>query len=52
MDERALMRDSLKRSMGQATFAEVRAHFEERITRGDFLEVKSNGPAPRSPRAR
>jgi hypothetical protein len=45
VDERALMRDSLKRSMGQATFAEVREHFEERITRGDFLEVKSNGPA-------
>ena len=45
VDERALMRDSLKRSMGQSTFAEVRAHFEERIARGDFLEVKSNGPA-------
>jgi hypothetical protein len=45
VDERALMRDALKRSMGQATFAEVRENFEERITRGDFLEVKSNGPA-------
>lgn len=45
VDERALMRDALKRSMGQATFAEVREHFEERITRGDFLEVKSSGPA-------
>ena len=44
-DERALMRDALKRSMGVATFAEVREHFEERITRGDFLEVKSSGPA-------
>jgi conjugative relaxase-like TrwC/TraI family protein len=45
VDERALMRDALKRSMGQATFAEVREHFEERIARGDFLEVKSNSPA-------
>jgi conjugative relaxase-like TrwC/TraI family protein len=47
VDERALMRDALKRSMGQATFAEVREHFEARITRGDFLEVQSKGPARR-----
>jgi conjugative relaxase-like TrwC/TraI family protein len=45
VDERALMRDALKRSMGQATFAQVREHFEERVARGDFLEVKSSGPA-------
>ena len=45
VDERALMRDALKRSMGQATFGEVREHFNERIARGDFLEVKSNSPA-------
>jgi len=45
VDERALMRDALKRSMGQATFTEVREHFEERIARGDFLEAPSKGPA-------
>jgi conjugative relaxase-like TrwC/TraI family protein len=38
-DERALMRDALKRSMGQATFEEVKAHFEERVGRGEFVEV-------------
>ena len=31
VDERALMRDALKRSMGQATFADVQQHFEERV---------------------
>ena len=41
VDERALMRDALKRSMGQARFAEVKMHFEERVRRGDFLEVKA-----------
>ncbi|MBY0507034.1 MAG: relaxase domain-containing protein [Bryobacteraceae bacterium] len=39
VDERAMMRDALKRSMGQATFAEVKAHFNERIARGEFVEV-------------
>jgi len=47
VDERALMRDALKRSLGQATFAQVREHFEARITRGDFLEVHTNGPTRR-----
>jgi len=41
VDERALMRDALKRSMGQATFAEVQAHFEERVQKGDLIEVKT-----------
>lgn len=39
VDERAMMRDALKRSMGQATFAEVQAQFNERIERGEFVEV-------------
>ncbi len=46
VDERALMRDALKRSMGQASFEEVRSHFEERVERGDLIEVKT--PAGRS----
>jgi conjugative relaxase-like TrwC/TraI family protein len=41
VDERALMRDALKRSMGYATFEEVRNHFEERVQKGDLIEVKT-----------
>jgi conjugative relaxase-like TrwC/TraI family protein len=41
VDERALMRDALKRSMGHASFEEVRSHFEERVQKGDLIEVKT-----------
>ena len=41
VDERALMRDALKRSMGQASFEEVRSHFQERVEKGDLIEVKA-----------
>ncbi len=41
VDERALMRDALKRSMGNASFEEVRGHFEERVQKGDLIEVKT-----------
>jgi conjugative relaxase-like TrwC/TraI family protein len=41
VDERALMRDALKRSMGQASFEEVRSHFEERVQKGDLIELKA-----------
>jgi len=41
VDERALMRDALKRSMGQATFADVQQHFEERVGKGDLIEMKT-----------
>jgi conjugative relaxase-like TrwC/TraI family protein len=41
VDERALMRDALKRSMGQATFADVQQRFEERVEKGDLIEVKT-----------
>ena len=46
-DERELMRDALKRSMGEASFAEIRERFEKRIQSGDFIEVenKSSGRA-------
>jgi hypothetical protein len=39
VDERALMRDALKRSMGYAGFEEVRNHFEERVQKGDLIET-------------
>jgi hypothetical protein len=43
-DERELMRDALKRSMGEASFAEIRERFEKRIQSGDFIEVENKSP--------
>src|SRR5262249_47692407 len=45
IDERELMRDALKRSMGEAVFAEVRERFENRIGSGDLVELESKSPA-------
>ena len=44
-DERELMRDSLKRSMGEASFAEIRERFDKRVQSGDLIEVESKSPA-------
>ncbi len=44
-DERELMRDALKRSMGEGSFAEVRERFEKRIESGHLMEVESRSPA-------
>ena len=44
-DERELMRDALKRSMGDASFAEVRNKFENRAQSGDLIEVESRSPS-------
>lgn len=38
-DERELMRDALKRSMGDATLEEVRAEFQKRIEKGELIEA-------------
>jgi conjugative relaxase-like TrwC/TraI family protein len=43
-DERALLRDALKRSMGDATFGEVKAEFEKRVQAGEFIEASNRGP--------
>jgi conjugative relaxase-like TrwC/TraI family protein len=43
-DERALLRDALKRSMGDATFGEVKAEFEKRAQSGEFIETGNRGP--------
>jgi conjugative relaxase-like TrwC/TraI family protein len=40
-DERDLMRDALKRSMGEAAFGEVRERFEKRIESGSLIQVES-----------
>jgi conjugative relaxase-like TrwC/TraI family protein len=43
-DERALLRDALKRSMGEATFGEVKAEFEKRVQSGEFIEASQRAP--------
>lgn len=43
-DERALLRDALKRSMGEATFAEVKSEFENRVKAGEFIEASHRAP--------
>jgi conjugative relaxase-like TrwC/TraI family protein len=45
VDERDLLRDSLRRSMGYASFAEVREGFEQRTTSGDLIEKETRSPA-------
>ncbi len=45
-DERALLTDALRRSMGGATLAQVKANFEERIKSGEFVEVQGHGNSP------
>ena len=39
VDERQLIRDALRRSMGESTFREVRENLEQRIRSGEFIEV-------------
>jgi ATP-dependent exoDNAse (exonuclease V) alpha subunit len=42
--EHELMCDALKRSMGEASFAEVREGFNKRVQSGDLIEVESTSP--------
>ena len=46
VDERALLADALRRSMGGATLAQVRTDFEERIKSGEFIEAQQKASAP------
>ncbi|MBB5061642.1 conjugative relaxase-like TrwC/TraI family protein, partial [Granulicella aggregans] len=39
-DERTLMRDALRRGMGETTYAHVKAEFDARHIQGDFRELK------------
>ncbi len=39
-DERTLMRDALRRGMGETTLAHVKAEFDTRHAQGDFRELK------------
>ena len=45
-DERALLTDALRRSMGGATLAQVKTDFEERIKSGEFVEARKNNSSP------
>ena len=44
-DERELMRDALRRSMGEASFTEIRERFEKSIQSGDFIAVENKSPS-------
>ncbi len=38
-DERGIMRDALRRGMGETTYAHIRAEFDSRQSRGEFREI-------------
>jgi conjugative relaxase-like TrwC/TraI family protein len=46
VEERELLRDALRRSMGEATFAQIKAEFEKRVGTGNFIEVERKTDAP------
>ena len=46
VDERDLLRDALRRSMGEATFEEVRNEFEKRVHTEEFIGVEPKPGAP------
>lgn len=43
VDERVLMRDALRRGMGEVTYGEIVANFQKRKTAGEFLKVEVPG---------
>ena len=43
IDERAIMRDALRRGMGEVTYSEVAANFHKREATGEFLKVEVPG---------
>jgi conjugative relaxase-like TrwC/TraI family protein len=46
VEERELLRDTLRRSMGDATLTEIRAEFERRVNAGEFIALEREEPAP------
>ena len=46
VDERELLRDALRRSMGQATLIDVRSEFEKRVNGGEFIGVEQRTGRP------
>jgi conjugative relaxase-like TrwC/TraI family protein len=47
-DERSLMRDALKHTMGEARLPEIKAEFERRIAERELIEVPRRGLAGRA----
>lgn len=47
VDERVLLRDALRHTMGEARLPEIKAELEKRIARGELIEV----PRPRERQA-
>ena len=46
VDERSVLRDAFRRSMGEVTVAAIRAEFEQRIRAGEFIGVAQPLGAP------
>lgn len=46
VEERELLRDALRRSMGETTLTKVRSEFETRINAGEFIGVEKRPGAP------
>jgi len=46
VDERALIRDGLRRGMGDITYSQLRAHLDARLTSGEFQVVERAHGAP------
>src|SRR6202789_2633208 len=46
VDERALIRDSLRRGMGEVTFAQVRGNLDARLSSGEFQIVERSQSVP------
>ena len=46
VDERALVRDALRRGMGHITYLQVRANLNARVTSGEFQAVERPGNMP------
>jgi ATP-dependent exoDNAse (exonuclease V) alpha subunit len=46
VDERALIRDGLRRGMGEITHAQVRAHLDARLASGEFQVVERSQSIP------
>jgi conjugative relaxase-like TrwC/TraI family protein len=46
VEERELLRDALRRSMGDAAFEEIKAEFEKRVEAGNFIAVEGKTSSP------
>ena len=46
VDERALIRDGLRRGMGEVTFAQIRGNLDDRLASGEFKKVEHSQSQP------